>query len=174
VLDTVKFDEKSMLDSIISWEYDVSVFERAVGTPVHELLKISLLVAKTSGPLQEHLCLTVGSMTCYAEVKAAVTYYIHMRQLTRPVVRAEISGTTLVSTTTDSVGSATTGLSVKRDLDRAEHRDTVTTSHTLTEPGNVFTSTEFDSPHFVGHLSHDKPSNKRTQASHLQLQRCSP
>lgn len=60
-----KFGEKKFINQLIKWELDISEYGRVMQVQLPELLKIMLLISKTSGAMYRYLCMQIDDLTAY-------------------------------------------------------------------------------------------------------------
>lgn len=70
-----KFDETKFVEQHTRWEFDIAKYEWVTTERLQELLKTTLLVTKTSGPMYRYLCVQQNDAHTYEETKAIVVNY---------------------------------------------------------------------------------------------------
>ena len=77
-----KFDtDKDFESTFAKWESELQKFERGLGRPLYDEIKVGLLIAGTSGKLHDHLCFTTSQTTDYGQIREIVLNYVKTKQL---------------------------------------------------------------------------------------------
>ena len=71
----VKFNEKDFETSFDAWEHEIAKYERDVGTPLSDEVKIGVLLGATAGHLQTHLRLNTSMYTTYQSLRTVCLNY---------------------------------------------------------------------------------------------------